>query len=278
LPLTPHPPYSLLLPVLSNREIAPEVFLLAFEEPRLVAAARPGQFVMLSIPWLEDPLLPRPFAVYGVEGSRLEILYRRVGKGTGLLAQVRSGDVLRVLGPLGNGFSLPEPSVQALVLAGGIGIASVHFLLARLVERGSAPTSLLYGARSPEEIIPLEHLENKGLLVRVATEDGGKGLKGVVTDLLPTALDPDDARSTIGTEAFVCGPLLMLKAVAGRLTPLEIETHCSLEARMACGYGVCQGCVIPFKDPSDPKGIHYRKVCTDGPVFAARDVCWEAIR
>lgn len=277
MPLTPHAAYNTLLPVVSNREIVPEIFLLTLEEPRLAAAARPGQFLMLSMPELGDPLLPRPLAVFNVEGFGLQVLYRRVGKGTGLLAQARPGEVLRVLGPLGNGFALPGPSVRALVLAGGIGIASVHFLLARLLRRGSAPTILLYGVRSAEEIIPLGPLEKDGLIVRIAAEDGRRGLKGKVTDLLPEALDPDDAGSTSATEAFVCGPVPMLKAVALRLAALGIESHFSLEARMACGYGVCQGCVLPFRDPDDPKAVRYQKVCTEGPVFPARDVCWEAV-
>lgn len=278
MPLTSQPAYNLCLPVLSNREIVPEIFLLALEEPRLAAEARPGQFMMLSIPPLKDPLLPRPFAVFNAEGSRIEIVYKRVGKGTALLAQMRPGDVLRVLGPLGNGFSPPDRSVEALVLAGGIGIASVHFLLVHLITGGGAPPTLLYGVRSPDELVPLELLEKRGLLLHLATEDGKRGVKGKVSDLLSTALEQNEGLPKADTEAFVCGPLPMLKAVARQLTTLGIKSQFSLESRMACGYGVCQGCVIPFKDEKEPKRIVYRKVCTDGPVFPAEDICWEAIR
>jgi dihydroorotate dehydrogenase electron transfer subunit len=251
---------------------------MAFEAPRLAAEAEPGQFLMLSIPPTHDPLLPRPFAVFNVEGRCVEILYRRVGKGTGLLSGMRTGDLLRVLGPLGNGFALPDPSVESIVLAGGIGIASVHFLLVHLLRRQTAPTTLLYGARSHEEIVPLEFLDKEGLLLRIATEDGQQGVKGTVIDLLSTTLAPTGNPPTATMESFVCGPPAMLRAVAGRMKGLGMRAQFSMESRMACGYGVCQGCVIPFKGDHDPKQIKYRKVCTEGPVFLAEEICWEAIQ
>jgi len=277
LPLTSQPVYNVCLPVLSNREIVPEIFLLALEEPRLAAAARPGQFVMCSVPLLKDPLLPRPFAVFNAQGSRIEIVYKRVGKGTALLADMRAGDVLRVLGPLGNGFPQPDTSAKALVLAGGIGIASVHFLLLHLLKGDRPAPTLLYGVRSSEELVPLEHLEGSGLLLHTATEDGKRGVKGMVSDLLSTALEEEPSLARADTEAFVCGPLPMLKAVARKMASLEIKAYSSLESRMACGYGICQGCVIPIRDEKEPKSILYRKVCTDGPVFPADEISWEEI-
>jgi dihydroorotate dehydrogenase electron transfer subunit len=183
-----------------------------------------------------------------------------------------------VLGPLGKGFTPPDRSVEALILAGGIGIASVHFLLVHLMRGEGTPPTVLYGVRSPEELVPLDHLEKRGLLLHIATEDGKKGVKGTVSDLLSTALEQGKGLPRTGTEAFVCGPLPMLKALASRLTTLGIKSQFSLESRMACGYGVCQGCVIPFKDEKEPENILYRKVCTDGPVFPAEDICWKAIR
>jgi dihydroorotate dehydrogenase electron transfer subunit len=277
LPLTSQPVYNVCLPVLSNREIVPEIFLLALEEPRLAAAARPGQFVMCSIPPLKDPFLPRPFAVFNAEGSRIEIVYKRVGKGTALLADLRAGDVLRVLGPLGNGFSPSNTSAKALVLAGGIGIASVHFLLVHLLKGGGPPPTLLYGVRSTEELVPLEPLERSGLLLHIATEDGKRGVKGIVSDLLSTVLEQEPRLARADTEAFVCGPVPMLKAVARQMASLEIKAYFSLESRMACGYGVCQGCVIPIREEKEPKSILYRKVCMDGPVFPAEEISWEEI-
>jgi dihydroorotate dehydrogenase electron transfer subunit len=274
LPLTPQNTHTALIPVLSNKEIVPGIFRMAFEAPRLAAEALPGQFLMLSVPPTHDPLLPRPFAVFHVDGQRVEILYRRVGKGTGLLSGMRTGDLLRILGPLGNGFALPDPSVSSIVVAGGIGIASVHFLLVHLLIRQTAPTTLLYGARSHEEIVPLESLDKKGLVIRVATEDGQQGVKGTVIDLLSTTLPPIP---TATTESFVCGPPSMLRAVAGRMEALGMRAQFSMESRMACGYGVCQGCVVPCKGNDDPQQVKYRKVCTQGPVFPVEEIFWDGI-
>jgi dihydroorotate dehydrogenase electron transfer subunit len=173
---------------------------------------------------------------------------------------------------------MPAGSVTALVVTGGIGIASVHFLLAHLLKKPSAPAILLYGVRSADEIIPLEGLERKGLLIRMATEDGKRGLKGTVVDLLSNTLGGAGAPEKKSTEAFVCGPPGMLRAAAGTLAAFGIKGHFSLESRMACGYGVCQGCVVPVRDEAAPDGIRYRKVCTDGPVFPAERICWEDIR
>ena len=191
---------------------------------------------------------------------------------------MRTGDLLRVLGPLGNGFTLPDSSVTSIVVAGGIGIASVHFLLVHLLGRQTAPTTLLYGVRSHREIVSLHSLEQKGLLIRVATEDGQRGVKGTVIDLLSTTLPRTEDFSTTTVESFVCGPPAMLRAVAGRMKGLGMRAQFSMESRMACGYGVCQGCVIPFKGDEDPRQIKYRKVCTEGPVFAAEEIYWDGIR
>jgi dihydroorotate dehydrogenase electron transfer subunit len=251
---------------------------MVFEAPRLAAEAQPGQFVMLSVPATHDPLLPRPFAVFKVQGQGVEILYRRVGKGTGLLSGMKPGDLLRVLGPLGNGFALPASSVSSIVVAGGIGIASVHFLLLDLLKRRTAPTTLLYGARSREEIVPLESLEKEGLLIRIATEDGRRGVQGTVMELLPSALPRQEDLASAAVASFACGPLGMLRALAARMEGFGMRAQFSMESRMACGYGVCQGCVLPFKGEQDPKQIEYRKVCTEGPVFDAEEICWEALQ
>ena len=262
--------------VLSNRQLRSGISLLAFEEPRLAERSRPGHFLMVTLPGLHDPLLPRPFAVYNVEGSRVEILYKKVGKGTGLLSSLRPGDPLQVLGPLGNGFRMPEPPVLCLLLAGGIGIASLHFLAKQGLRRG-LPTVLLYGARSGEEIVPLDGLESMGLDLRLATEDGARGFQGRVTDLFQRFLKDVQGLSPLHTAAFVCGPPAMLRQVAGILQANGMDGQFSLEARMACGYGVCQGCVARTLNPGEPHGWQYRKVCTEGPVFGLNEIDWQAI-
>ena len=169
-------PRSTLVRVGENRALGEEIFLLRFADSGLAAAARPGQFVMVSLPDLLDPLLPRPFAVFDINGGTVEVLYKRTGKGTRLLCGLRAGDSLRVLGPLGKGYSPPPAGARVLVVAGGIGFASVHFQIKGLLAM-NLPVHLFYGTRSAAELYPTEALRQAGLEVHVATEDGRRGFK-----------------------------------------------------------------------------------------------------
>lgn len=259
----------------NHRKVAQETFLLAFDAPSLADAVKPGQFLMVSFPQHVDPLLPRPFAVFDVNQGCVEILYKRVGKGTHLLSHLKAGDRIQVLGPLGSGFTLSTSLAPSLVMAGGIGIASVHLLLHGLLKRGFS-TTLLYGAGSREELIPLETLKNQNIDIHLATEDGGEGLTGNVCELFLHILDQDRDLADTLAGAYVCGPPAMLKSAAGLIASRGIKAQFSLESRMACGYGVCQGCVIQARDDTMNENIRYRKVCTDGPVFDPTDVDWDA--
>jgi len=272
----PTPERSVSLPVLYNREIVPDTFLLGFKSAAAENDVMPGQFIMMSFPDLSDPLLPRPFAVFDVKGDILEVLYKRVGKGTSLLSRMRAGDPLRVLYPLGNGFIKPPPDAGTLILAGGIGIASVHLLYRQLVDAGQ-PVTLLYGARSKRELLPGEVLSDSGSgTIHLATDNGEAGFKGNVYELFLGCIEKSATFQKIHKIAYACGPPAMLQMLSAKLTDCGIQGYFSLEARMACGYGVCQGCAVSIRDRSSSNGIQYRKVCSEGPVFAAEDIIWEA--
>lgn len=262
--------------VLSNLRLLPRTWLLSFDEPLVASRAAPGQFLMLLLPGLRDPLLPRPFAVWDAEGCRVDVLYRVVGKGTELLSGLRAGDGLHVLGPLGKGFRLPDPPVACLFVAGGVGIASLFWAAKRCAQESNR-TVLLYGGRARDEIVRLDSLEAMGVRLRVATEDGSLGLRGLVTDLLEDYLSESGDGGRGLEQAFVCGPPGMLSRTAGLLHRARIDGQVSLEARMACGYGVCQGCAARTVDPHGEGGWTYRKVCTDGPVFGLSEVDWEGL-
>ncbi len=275
--MTP-PPRLSTVPIVMNREVVPGRFLLACDAPDLAASTRPGQFVMVSFPGLLDPLLPRPFAVFSAGGKRVEILYRRVGKGTGLLSRLRAGERIRIFGPLGNGFPLEtRRGSRTLVIAGGMGIASLHLLLLRLLHARAEGPLLLYGERRTEHLIPLAELEERGLAIELALEDGKIGKQGTVVDLLKAVLE--EGRAGTSSTAFVCGPPGMMREVAPRLKEAGIRGYFSLEAHMACGYGLCQGCAVPAGrgGPPGEEALGFKKVCTDGPVFAADEICWEAL-
>lgn len=242
--------------VLDNRKVAGDVYLVSVRAPRIVKQAQPGQFVHLRVGNSDHPLLRRPFSVHWVEGEKFEILYQVVGIGTRLFSRVRSGETLDLIGPLGRGFDLSGAG-SALIVAGGLGIAPLAFLAQRL--RGKSLTVLIGGA-TKELILCEERMRRLAAEVRVITEDGSSGAKGLVTDLLTSYLTQAGA-------VFACGPRQMLKAVKDACRERSgLSTQVCLEDRMGCGVGACLGCAV-----RSSKG-RYKRVCSDGPVFRASEV------
>ena len=245
------------------------IFRLRLEAPEIAAAARPGQFVMAACGVERDPLLRRPFSVHDVtEDGGLDLLIREVGRGTALLAALRAGERVSVLGPLGRGFSLPGESEQGEIalVGGGIGTAPLLFLARRLLERGRAAEGvhvLVGAAHAAEARILREDFLELGCPVHISTDDGSLGHHGFVTELLP--LLPAGIN-----RICACGPRPMMAAAARFAEARGIACEVSLETRMACGLGACLGCAVPV--PGEPN--RYRHVCKDGPVFNAREVDW----
>ncbi|HEY8495257.1 MAG TPA: dihydroorotate dehydrogenase electron transfer subunit [Myxococcota bacterium] len=235
----------------------------------------PGQFAMLS-PGARgaavrfDPLLPRPMAVYRATpepgGAAVEVLYKVSGRGTALLADARPGERVRIVGPLGVGFPLPAPGQRALLVGGGTGIASLHDLAAAARARG--PTVVLLGARSAGDLMGRDDLAALGVELRVATEDGSAGHRGLVTELLERALAEPGAG---GELVYACGPTAMMRRVAALAAAAGRRCIVSLENRMACGFGVCLGCAVPRA------GGGFALVCRDGPVLEASALDWEGV-
>jgi dihydroorotate dehydrogenase electron transfer subunit len=229
----------------------------------------PGQFYMLQVSRGLDPLLKRAFSLFRRTSEGFQILYRIKGKGTALLREMKKGGVIEMLGPLGNGFPLPTPEENPLIIAGGVGIASVFSLAEALPKR-----AVIYGARVREELFmtgdPGKILEEAGDLdtlhgVALCTDDGSCGVKGTVADVLHGFLQQ-------GTGAgrpviYACGPHLMLKEIAGIAASHNIRAYVSLEEHMACGIGACLGCVTKTK-------TGYKRVCKEGPVFDAAEIEW----
>jgi dihydroorotate dehydrogenase electron transfer subunit len=266
-------------PIVLQRTLARDTYLIRLETPQIAGAIRPGQFVMLRLPGSTDPLLGRPFALYDtvLDGSGLavgiDVVFLVVGKVTRALAGMRSGDAIELWGPLGNGF--PEPVVHdhVALVAGGIGqtpfLAHVRELLGtrgygqpprRRVER----VSLYYGVRRVELAAGAEDFRQAGAAVHLASDDGSLGHHGFVTELL-------DQHSAPG-HIFGCGPEPMLKALAKLAERKGVPCHLSLETPMACGVGICFSCVTPVKIAG---GWDYKRVCVDGPVFDARTLQFE---
>ena len=238
--------------------------------------SEPGQFVMLSpgergAAPRSDPLLPRPMAVYrtragaGAGDSALEILFKVHGRGTALLADLEPGAEVSVVGPLGTPFPDPPPGARAVIAAGGTGIASVYELAANLHARG-VRTAVLLGARSARDLMGEADFAASGVPLAVATEDGSRGVRGLVTDLLDDALSGAEP-----TAVYACGPTRMMAAVARQAEQRGIACWAALENPMACGFGVCLGCAAPLRSGG------FALVCRDGPVLPAHEVAWESL-
>ncbi len=236
----------------------------------------PGQFVMLSpgpcgSASRSDPLLPRPMAIYRAQSGeaerssvRLEILYKVTGRGTALLSGSRSGDRVRLLGPLGRAFADPDPGEDAVIVAGGTGIASVYELAARLAPR--MDVSVLLGAQTRDALMGRDDFSKLGVRLQVATDDGSEGTPGLVTDLLDAAID---AKPTACI--YVCGPTAMMRRAAEIAAARGRPCVVSLENTMACGFGVCLGCATPLSEGG------FALTCRDGPMFDAARVAWDRL-
>jgi dihydroorotate dehydrogenase electron transfer subunit len=239
-------------------------------------APDPGQFAMLAAAerWGagddERPYLPRAFSYARWREGEAQFLLEDVGPGTHRLCELRDGDGLWALGPLGQGFTAPEQDRRALLVGGGVGIAPLAMWQDELnpvgprqrgCEAGERATAMLGFRDRP-------HAEGAALLgeALLASDDGSIGHHGLVTDLLSTQLDRD-AHATV----YACGPPPMLEAVRAMCAERSVPAQLALEAGMACGFGACFGCVVPTRDG-------YLRVCVDGPVVAAEQLerVWES--
>jgi dihydroorotate dehydrogenase electron transfer subunit len=251
--------------IVFNEVVADSTYLMGLNAPEIVAAAAPGQFVMIRVGPVLDPLLRRPFSICGImQKEILLILYKVVGRGTALMAEAEKGDQMRVLGPLGRGFFRPRPENKPLLVAGGIGIAPLFFLAQTL---GEENLEFLTGYRNAAEIVPFEKIGLKGLNTVVATDDGSAGHRGFVSDLLESRLEKQAWDPAI----YACGPTAMLQQVAAVSLEKDIPCEMSLESFMACGIGACQGCAVKSSDQID---LNYHLICREGPIFSARAIDW----
>jgi len=248
----------------------PRFYRMGLRLGALSKTIEPGQFFTVRCSDGLDPILRRPFGVHRIKGKGvLEILYKVVGDGTELLSRKKTGDVVDIIGPLGNGFPLKSTvhgRQSTVLVAGGHGVAPL-VALAEKISRSTAhgPRSIVIGAKTAEEVVCEREFEKLGFEVLVATEDGSKGKKGLVTDLLKNLL-PSTVDHRLWT-IYACGPNPMLKTVAKIAKSKKIRAFGSFEEHLACGVGSCYGCVIKTREG-------YKRVCKDGPVFDLKEIKW----
>jgi len=188
-----------------------------------------------------------------------------MGRGTQLLAETRAGERVRLVGPLGAPFPMPRAGERALLVGGGTGIASLYELAHRARQRGAV--EVLLGARSAADLMGRSDFAALGVGLRVATEDGSAGARGLVTELLEAEL----AGAADAPLVYACGPTPMMRRAAELAAAHGRRCVVSLENHMACGFGVCLGCAVPRA------GGGFALVCRDGPVLDAGAVAWAGL-
>lgn len=242
---------------LSNKHV---LIKLTHSEP--LPEMLPGQFVEVRVDDSPSTFLRRPISINNVDYERNELwlLVAAVGDGTRRLQQLRSGDTLNCVLPLGNSFTLPEkPGAKVLLVGGGVGVAPLLYLGRKIKAMGMQPTFLL-GARTAKDVLEKPLFEEVGRVL-ITTEDGSEGEKGFVTNHSVLASENFDLIST-------CGPKPMMMAVARYAYKNDIECEVSLENKMACGVGACLCCV--------EKTVEGNKcVCKDGPVMNIKKLSWQ---
>lgn len=217
-----------------------------------------------------DPLLKRPFSIFRHKDNMLQFLYRIRGKGTICLSNVKEGDTIDLIGPLGNGY--PVPKGDFVAVAGGIGIASLY----PLIEQYKNRAHLFYGARNKDELLMLNEVSMLSKKIWITTDDGSAGKKGLITAPLKDFLRHNHL------PVYACGSMPMLKTIFDIIKDTELKCYASLEENMACGIGACLGCVVKVRSEKlevrtkTKKDLTvYKRVCKEGPVFDLKDIVWE---
>ena len=293
--------------VLYNRRIGARNYRIAVRLPVDAEAAfsgfQPGQFVEVSLSGTALPapaaipadlvdkadrqvLLRRPFSlsnlVQGPEGLVAELTYCVLGPATLRMTTLREGDSLQVLGPLGRGFDVPEGQRWAILVAGGMGAPPIQHLARILTRDHLSIRPIGFAGAKTADALPFEASQSDprspclaalGLEWHVATDDGSWGHRGFVTQCLQTWLASHPQQDRGATGIYACGPEPMLAKVAQIAQAHGIACQVSMERRMACGFGVCQGCAVQCRSDDAPPS--YRLCCQDGPVFDAEDVVFE---
>lgn len=245
--------------ILTQTEIARDIFDMTISFPEGAKMAVPGQF--MSLYCNEGArLLPRPISICGIdpEAGTIRMIYRIAGEGTREFSKMKPGDTLEVMGPLGNGFHKKEK--RAVIVGGGIGIPPMLELAKQL----PGEKTIVLGYRDDKNLFLKEEFEKLGT-VRIATDDGSLGVRGTVIDAIREY-------AVKGEIIYACGPMPMLKALAEYAGEHDMEAQISLEERMACGIGACLGCICKSVTIDPHTNVNNKRICKEGPVFDAKEV------
>ena len=244
--------------VLNIEKLTRNIYLLSAYSPNISKTITPGQFCNIKVSESNFPLLRRPFSICDVSDDKIFFMFDIHGEGTKIMSQKKKDDILDVLGPLGNGFSIEENVDSVVILAGGLGMAPFPYLIRKYQSEKNIFSFI--GGRNKD------YVSSYGMInYQFATDDGSLGFKGTVLELFENEIKN---LPTTNFQILACGPTPMLKAVKLYCEKNNFNCQISTESAMACGFGICQGCPIEKANDNDS----YFLVCKDGPVFNIKDI------
>ncbi|MEA5084695.1 MAG: dihydroorotate dehydrogenase electron transfer subunit [Lachnospiraceae bacterium] len=248
--------------ILYNNKLSDGIFEMIIAAEAIAKEAKAGQFVNVYT-GLGENILPRPISISEIDknSGTLTLIYQVVGKGTKCFSEFVAGQEIKVLGPLGNGFTIPSEEGNHVVVGGGIGAPPLIELMKAL----KGTVTVFLGARSNPILV--EKFEALGATVHIATDDGNVGFKGNVVQLMDKIQPKADF-------IYSCGPKIMLKFLSQWAKDKGVNAQVSMEERMACGIGACVGCAVKIKKEGESDWQNL-KVCKDGPVFMSNEVVWD---
>jgi len=247
--------------VIAIQSVSSGTWKMMVRSPRIAHSSKAGQFVHVRVTTGFQPFLRRPLSVGPCNNDRLTLIFTVRGKGTQILSHKKPGEAIDMIGPIGNGFTMPKEDVISILVGGGIGVVPLLLLDDRL--GAHRPREFLLGVRS-RAFLPVTSKEIEYHRIQIASEDGSIGFKGLITRLLEQRLDEIGNKPVC---VYGCGPEPMLIVLKDICKKRRIPAQISLEAVMGCGVGACQGCAVPRAD-----GNGYLLVCKDGPVFDMNEV------
>lgn len=254
--------------IVMRQEVAPDHFRIAVKAPAIARDAQPGQFAMIQVAAGIYPFLRRPFSFQRILPDSVVFLFKVEGEGTALLARHTVGQTISVQGPLGVGFPIDAAFSRHILVGGGIGVAPLPALAESLIRKCGRAPEIIIGARTRDLLLCEQEFREMGCTVHLATDDGSCGHHGFAHQVL------EQLAPTSSTRVYACGPMPMMKAVSHVAATFGVDCRVSLEAQMACGDGVCLGCVV--ESVSENEGEKMMRVCADGPVFDAALIDWNA--
>ena len=251
--------------LLKKEKLKMDVFKFTCLAPEIAESALPGQFIELRVSKTFEPFLRRPISIHNVnkENKTIEFIFQVRGRGTEFLSEVQEGELLDVLGPLGDSAFNIKNCKNIAIIGGGIGIFPLYELAKESMEKANINTYL--GFRNKDFVVLEDEFKNVSNNLTITTDDGTYGKNGYAIDYLKSDIDSSNIDGI-----FACGPLPMLQKVKELAESKDIYCQISLEQRMACGIGACMGCSVKLNTSDDT--VKYARVCKDGPVFEAKDV------